>query len=190
MRITGGTLRGRIVQTGGFSGIRPTTDRARETMFNILQNHTDLEGAHVLDLCAGTGALGFEAMSRGAASVVFVEKSRSNAELLRKSAQLLGVNDATTILCADCVKAIKTLEGAPHLAPRTLIFCDPPYSAKLINPVFSALQGSSILAPKAIFVAEHDIREVVVPPSGWERFSGRTFGETLVDFFVHIPNHE
>jgi 16S rRNA (guanine966-N2)-methyltransferase len=193
MRIIGGLFRGRILNTSGFAGIRPTTDRARETIFNILLNHCDFEGLHILDLCADTGALGFEAMSRGASSVVFVEKHRGNAELLRKSAQMLGVNDQTTILCADCVKAISILEktslenissqAASLLTPRDVIFCDPPYAAKLINPVFTALNASSILAPQAIFIAEHDTREMVLLPQGWEKFAERVLGETMVEFF-------
>lgn len=187
MRITGGILRGRALNTNGFVGIRPTTDRARETIFNILDNHCDFERLHVLDLCAGSGALGFEAMSRGAASGVFVEKHRGNAELIRKSAQMLDVNDQTTILCADCMKAITTLQNAmqssPHLAQRDVIFCDPPYAAKLINPVFAALNTSSILAPHALFIAEHDIRETVFIPQGWEKITERLFGETIVEFF-------
>ena len=187
MRITGGTLRGRTLNTSGFVGIRPTTDRTRETIFNILTNHCECEGLHVLDLCAGTGALGFEAMSRGAASGVFVEKHRGNAELIRKSAQTLGVSDQTTILCADCVNAITTLQNArqtfPNLVPHNIVFCDPPYTAKLINPVFSALNASPILAPEAFFIAEHDIRETVLMPQDWIKITERLFGETVVDFF-------
>ncbi len=188
MRITGGTFGGRNLPSSGFAGIRPTTDRARETIFNILQNHISLEGAQVLDLCAGTGALGFEAMSRGASSVVLVEKHRGNAELLRKSAQMLGVDAETRIVCADCVKAISLLEQPEtqekyHLQARNLIFCDPPYAAKLINPVFQALAGSPFVHAEAVFVAEHDTREVVIIPRLWEKFAERHFGETQVEFF-------
>jgi 16S rRNA (guanine(966)-N(2))-methyltransferase RsmD len=193
MRITGGTLGGRTLNTSGFVGIRPTTDRAREMMFNILANHCDFEGLHVLDLCAGTGALGFETISRGASSGVFVEKHRGNAERIRTSAQMLGVSDQTTILCADCVKAITILnnstnQAASQLAPSNIVFCDPPYAAKLINPVVAALQSSSILAPNAIFVAEHDTREAVLPPHGWEKFAERVLGETMVEFFRTSSN--
>jgi 16S rRNA (guanine966-N2)-methyltransferase len=183
MRITGGTLRGRTLNTSGFVGIRPTTDRVRETIFNILQNHCDCEGLHVLDLCAGTGALGFETMSRGAASGVFVEIHRGNAERIRKSAQMLEVSDQTTILCADCIQAIPILQGASHLAPRDIVFCDPPYSAKRINAVFAALCAASILAPEAIFIAEHDTREIVIVPPAWTKCTQRVFGETVIEFF-------
>lgn len=188
MRITGGSLRGRTIPSGGFTDIRPTTDRARETIFNIIQNLMALEGASILDACAGTGALGFEAMSRGASSAIFVEKHRRNAELLRQTAQLLDVDRKTRILCADCLKAVSVLEGLkPNIEqtipPINLIFCDPPYAAKLINPFFTTLQNSPILASDALFIAEHDTREVVLVPQGWAKCSERFFGETVVEFF-------
>ena len=189
MRIIGGTLRGRTLTTSGFNGIRPTTDRVRETIFNILNNYCDFEGAQVLDLCAGSGALAFEAVSRGAARAVLVEKHRGNAQLLRTSAQTLGVGDSITILCADCVKAIGILSTSGHpstsdaFAPFSLIFCDPPYAARLINPVIQALANSTLPAPEALFIAEHDIRETVILPTGWTKATERVFGETVVDFF-------
>jgi 16S rRNA (guanine966-N2)-methyltransferase len=188
MRITGGSFRGRTLNTSGFQGIRPTTDRARETIFNIVSNHCNLEGITVLDVCAGTGALGFESISRGAVSAVFVEKSRKNCTLIGEAAQALGVSDAVRIRCDDAVHAVQHLhdddnDNDEKYTQFDLVFCDPPYAAKLINAVFSALAVSQIFAEECIFVAEHDVREVVLLPQGWTKLTMRSFGETAVDFF-------
>jgi 16S rRNA (guanine966-N2)-methyltransferase len=194
MRITGGHFRGRTLTTSGFHGIRPTTDRARETMFNILANHCEMDSANVLDLCAGTGALAFESLSRGASSAVLVEKSRKNCALLLETAQTLGVKKEARIVCDDAVR----IAAKKHESPFHLVFCDPPYAAKLINPVFTALAASGVCAEECIFVAEHDVREVVLVPDGWMRLTVRSFGETVVEFFqrqtivqiVQIPSSE
>jgi 16S rRNA (guanine966-N2)-methyltransferase len=190
MRIIGGELRGRIIPTSGFQGTRPTTDRARETIFNILHNHCDFEGAselkdnlRVLDLCAGTGALGIEALSRGAAQAVFVEKHRPNARLLTDTLKHLHLADRSTVLAADVTAVLRSEVLAPH-APFHLVFCDPPYAAKMLNTVIAALAASAHCAKNAIFVAEHDVRERVLLPQGWSNLTERTFGETVVDIIV------
>lgn len=183
MRITGGDLRGRTIVTSGFQGIRPTTDRARETIFNILANHCDVEDASVLDLCAGSGALGIESLSRGAASGVFIEKSRSNARLLEQTLAQLGLQDAARVLALDVLKGIPLL--AAEKKTFSLIFCDPPYAAKLINPVFLTLIASNCMTEGGIFVAEHDTREIVLVPKGWQKLTDRSFGETVVEFFIN-----
>ncbi|MCU0427656.1 MAG: 16S rRNA (guanine(966)-N(2))-methyltransferase RsmD [Candidatus Kapabacteria bacterium] len=185
MRITGGTFRSRTLNTSGFQGIRPTTDRARETMFNILLNYGDFAEKRVLDLCAGTGALSFEALSRGAASAVLVEKSRSNCQLLAESAKTFGVQERMRVICTDAVKA------PSMLAPATfdIIFTDPPYSAKLVNALFQHLLPSGICAENCVFVAEHAVHEVVILQNGWEKLTERHFGETVVEFFrCHSPS--
>ena len=184
MRITGGRLRSRTLNTSGFQGIRPTTDRARETIFNILLNHCDLDGVSVLDLCAGSGALGIEAISRGAARAVLVEKSRKNCTHLAESLKTLTIQDAVRVVCDDAVRSIAALQGQNAEGQNfNLIFCDPPYAAKLINPVFAALASSEICSKDCIFIAEHDVRETVLLPTGWQKLTERHFGETIVEFF-------
>lgn len=184
MRITGGTLRSRTLNTSGFQGIRPTTDRARETIFNILLNYRDIEGMHVLDLCAGTGALSFEALSRGAASAVLIEKNRRNCLLLAEIAKSLNIQENMRLICADALKA------APMLAPLQFdcIFTDPPYAAKLVNPLFQTIAASNLSREGTIFVAEHAASEVVLLQKGWEKLTARKFGETIVDFFCCISS--
>lgn len=181
MRFTGGIFRGRTIPSAGFTGIRPTTDRVRETVFNILDNETEWENINVLDLCAGTGALGFEALSRGATSVTFVEMHRSNARLLEQSARTLQINHHTRVCCMDALRVFSVLEKEP--ARFSLVFCDPPYQKKLLNSIFARLQSISILTPGAIIVAEHDRHEYPIKPEQWEHIHNRHFGDTIVDFF-------
>lgn len=179
MRIIGGTLRGRSLSAQPFANVRPTTDRVRETVFNIVQNYVDIEGIAVLDICAGSGALGFEALSRGAARCVAIEKHRKTAAALAATARTFGVDGSIDIVQNDALKALRAFTGEQF----ALIFCDPPYALTLLNAVFSALDANNLAAPGALFVAEHDRRETVLPLPGWNRVADRLFGETRVDFF-------
>jgi 16S rRNA (guanine966-N2)-methyltransferase len=183
MRVISGDLRGRTIPTSGFQGTRPTTDRARETIFNILHNYCDFRGTPaltVLDLCAGTGALGIEALSRGASHTVFVEKHRSNARLLHDTLKHLHLADRSTVLAADATAVLRSDALSLH-APFHLVFCDPPYAAKMLNSVVAALAATTHLANGAIIVAEHDIRERVLMPPGWSILAERMFGETVIE---------
>jgi 16S rRNA (guanine966-N2)-methyltransferase len=192
MRIIAGQLRGRTLPSKGFEGIRPTTDRARETLFNVLENITSFDTARVLDICAGTGALGIEALSRGAASAVFIEKNRSNARALSATLRLFHLHHATQVLTADALdalQALSTLANEQHeqtklRPPFSLIFCDPPYGLKLCTTIFQQLHTLSLADKEAIFVAEHDARELVRPPEGWLCAQRKLFGETVIEIFV------
>lgn len=179
MRIIAGSLRGRSFSARALANVRPTTDRARETIFNIVQNHVTYDGARVLDLCAGSGALGFEALSRGADRCVFVEKHRKTADALAATAQEFGVQERTEIVRQDVLKALPALEGRTF----DLVFCDPPYALRLLNSVFALLVRHRLAAPGALFVAEHDPGETVLTAEGWEKRTERSFGGTNVDFF-------
>lgn len=179
MRIIAGSLRGRSFSARSLANVRPTTDRARETIFNIVQNYVEYGGARVLDLCAGSGALGLEAISRGAAHCIFVEKHRQTADALAATVQDFGVADQTAIIRQDMIKALPALQGQEF----DLLFCDPPYALRTLNPVFSLIQRHQLAAPGALFVAEHDPGETVLTVIGWEKRTERTFGGTKVDFF-------
>jgi 16S rRNA (guanine(966)-N(2))-methyltransferase RsmD len=184
MRVISGSLRSRIIPTSGFQGTRPTTDRVRETIFNILANDCDVEGSLVLDLCAGTGALGIEALSRGASRAVFVEKGRINARLLERTLRQFQLEAQSRVLAMDALQALSILDS--EQGSFALIFCDPPYIAKLINSVFSAIIQHKLADHKGVFVAEHDVHETVLVPDDWRKLTDRTFGETVVEFFQKI----
>lgn len=184
MRIISGKLKGRTITNSAPSGVRPTTDRARETIFNILGNMMDFEGIKVLDLCAGTGALGIEALSRGAAYCTFVELSRKTSVEITRTLQNLGVETSCyTVITSDSRQFAKRFSVETDVQ-YDLIFTDPPYKEKIVNPLFSIIVENKILTQGGVFVAEHDIREKVIIPEQYEKSSSRLFGETEVDFFV------
>ena len=175
MRIVGGRWRGRRLASVGkgdaAAHLRPTTDRVRESVFNLLQNggHADaLEGARVLDVFAGTGALGLEALSRGAASATFVERGRASLAILRENVALLQAD--ARILARD---ARRPGPGTPH----DLVFLDPPYGQGLGEAAMEALRAAGWIAPDALVVWEE-----AVPPrlDGFVQVDQRRYGDTLV----------
>jgi 16S rRNA (guanine966-N2)-methyltransferase len=166
VRIIAGQLRGSKLPVADRPGLRPTSDRVRETLFNWLQ--TMLPGARVLDLFAGTGALGFEAASRGAAEVVLVERDPALADSLRAQAQRLKV-DALRVHTAD---ALAWLRNEPA-RPFDLVFLDPPFDAGLGTPAAAAL--APWLAPSAWIYVESAVAAMPELPADWQPHrSGKT----------------
>lgn len=143
LRITAGAFKGRVLRTPAISkpGVRPTQSRLRAALFNSLQGY--VENSQVLDLFAGSGALGFEALSRGASHVVFVESARSVVQLIEKNAQDLKVQSRVTIMGADFLAATKKLE---LLGPFDLAFADPPYSGGFEMQVLERLCWERLLS--------------------------------------------
>ncbi len=179
MRIIGGALGRRRLNTAGLKDARPSSDRTRESLFAILENLGCIDGAAVLDLFAGSGALGIEALSRGAARATFVERRRGNADILRRNLAELDLSDVTDVLTMDVLRALRRLE------PGTvdLVFCDPPYALGLTNQVMSALAQARTLRPNGLFVAEHGRNEIATGGAGWALEDRRSFGETHVDIY-------
>jgi len=162
LRIIGGTAKGRRLQTppkspAGPSGgllIRPTADRAREALFSIIGN--EVEGAAVLDLFAGTGALGLEALSRGAQSAVFVDKSVQSTDLIKKNIELCGFSDKSFIIKRDLAKSLSSLERLLPGKEFSMIFIDPPYRKALCLKILEELSSGNILVSSGLVVAEDD----------------------------------
>ncbi|MEM9012714.1 MAG: 16S rRNA (guanine(966)-N(2))-methyltransferase RsmD [Pseudomonadota bacterium] len=176
MRIVGGRFRGRPIAAPapGDRRIRPTTDRVRESLFNLIAHRAeapDLETARVLDLFAGTGALGFEALSRGAAHVTFVERARPALRLIRETAAALDVAERVTILAADATRA-----PVPPGAVYDLIFLDPPYGRDLGAAALTAVATS--FAPGALVVWEEMAEMPAV--ADLQRIDCRRYGDTVV----------
>jgi len=139
--------------------LRPTADRLRETLFNVLSagNPTVFEGKVWLDLCAGTGAVGIEALSRGAAMVYFVESSSAAASLIQRNLDSLGVDAGFEVVKEDVIRALRRLEAKSVTA--NFIFLDPPYlMEKVYMQVLQLLSQSPLLASDAVLIAEHDKR--------------------------------
>lgn len=180
VRIIAGSLRGRQVNFPDHDGLRPTGDRLRESLFSWL--HESLPGAHCLDLFAGSGVLGFEAISRGAASVVLAEKSTTVCRALRANAQLLGI-DNIEIECADSTR-MSALQNLRRGAPFDIVFIDPPFSAGLHQITVDALQQAQVLADQAIVSVESGKRNPSVQvPQRWNLQREKVAGEVRLQLF-------
>lgn len=157
LRIIGGEWRGRRFPVPHAVGLRPTADRNRETLFNWLQGA--VEGRRILDLFAGTGALGLEALSRGAASAVFVEKSRPVAKSLQALVQRLEAGSRAEIVMADARRYLQTVPR-----PFDVVFLDPPFGTGLLPEVVAPLQRGGWLAPGASVYVESGLEEDLRSP--------------------------
>lgn len=178
MRIIAGKFKGRTLATPSSQAVRPTSDRLRESIFNILTHaHDDvIEGARVLDLFAGTGALGIEALSRGAAHALFVDDSTEGRGLLRENVERLGLGGVTKVFRRD---ATKLGPCHPH-APFSLVFCDPPYRKGLGEQALTAARAGGWLLPDALIVFEEAADAAVTLPEGFEEVDRRAYGDTQI----------
>jgi 16S rRNA (guanine966-N2)-methyltransferase len=176
MRIVGGRLRGRSLAAPKSQAIRPTADRLREALFNILIHAYDdpVSDARVLDLFAGTGALGFEALSRGAAFALFVDDGAEARALLRENVAALGLGGVTRIFRRDAVK----LGMAHPVEPFSLAFLDPPYGKDLARRALDAARGGGWLMPDALAVVEETAQADFTAPEGFDELERRSYDDT------------
>jgi 16S rRNA (guanine966-N2)-methyltransferase len=180
MRVVGGRLRGRNLAAPTTQAVRPTADRLRETLFNILAHAygNPVEGARVLDLFAGTGALGIEASSRGAAFVLFVDDGAEARALLRNNVEALSLGGVTRIFRRDATKL-----GPVHpLEPFSLAFLDPPYGKGLAELSLASARDGGWLVPGALVVVEEDVEANFAAPEGYEELERRDYGESELVF--------
>jgi 16S rRNA (guanine966-N2)-methyltransferase len=179
MRIVGGRHRGRALEAPKSQAIRPTADRLRESLFNILTHayENPVEGARVLDLFAGTGALGLEALSRGAAFVLFVDDGAEARALLRGNVDALGAGGASKVYRRDATRL-----GPVELAPFSLAFLDPPYGKGLAEQALSSARDGGWLVPAALIVVEEAVAAKFAAPVGFEELERRGYGETELVF--------
>jgi 16S rRNA (guanine966-N2)-methyltransferase len=176
MRVVGGKLRSRPIAGPKSQGVRPTSDRSREALFNILV-HTygdPVSGARVLDLFAGTGALGIEAISRGAAYVLFVDEGVEARSLLRANVETLGLGGVTRIFRRDATK----LGPAHPVEPFDLVFLDPPYGKGLAEKALASAREGGWLKPQALIVVEEAADAGFKAPDGFEELERRPYDDT------------
>ncbi len=180
LRIISGRYRGRRLKGPVSAGVRPTSDSLRETLFNILRSR--VEGARVLDGYAGTGAIGLEALSRGATAVTFVERDRRALEVLRENVAACSAADACVIIRDDFVGV-----GARHgVGPYDLVIVDPPSDTGPYEP--SLLDATARLAPAGVLVVEHSRRRAVpADAAGVPRQRVVTAGDSALAFFAAAP---
>lgn len=156
MRVIAGAYKGRTLKTPTWEGVRPTSDRLRETLFNVLAPR--VRGARVLDVYAGTGAVGIEALSRGAAHVTFIESDRRAQALIADNLARCGITDGCAIIRATAARAFETLRRGPSFVPFDIILLDPPYD----RAATEALAGvEALLAAGGLVVFEHARRTPV-----------------------------
>jgi len=181
MRIVGGRLKGRVLSAPPSRAIRPTSERLRESIFDILEHRFpgQIEGARVVDLFAGTGALAIEALSRGARFALFVDNGAEARALLRANVEALALGGVTRIWRADATK----LGASPGGGPFALAFVDPPYGQGLAGPALASLVGGGWLEPNALCVVEEAAKVEVVAPDGLALIDERTYGDTKIIIF-------
>ena len=148
MRVIAGKYKGRKLESPDNYDIRPTTDKAKEALFSILYN--DIPGARVLDLFAGSGGLGIEALSRGAAECIFADHSRKSVSLVRRNLEACHVEEPARVLAGDYRKILAGLEGSFDI-----ILMDPPYDAGLLEEAFRLIQDHGLLSEGGVIVCEH-----------------------------------
>jgi 16S rRNA (guanine966-N2)-methyltransferase len=179
VRIVGGTLGGRVLRAPSGAATRPTSEKVREALFQILG---DVAGARVLDLFAGSGALGIEAWSRGAAQVTFVDSGKAALAAIRANLAELGIVERVAIVAAEATAFAKR-----PAEPWNLVFVDPPYASDLATRTVLALPAAS-LAEHAVIVIEHDRRNA--PPEtlgALRRTDLRRYGDTHISFYA-VPS--
>ncbi len=181
MRVISGKLKGKRLFTPKGLELRPTSDRVKEAIFNILQN--SIENRVVLDLFAGTGALGIEALSRGAKSAVFLEASSRSLAVLRKNIEACKLEAQAEVLALEVPRGIQALSRRGDSFH--LVFLDPPYARGLARIALEALSEGEILAPGARIIAEHSPAEDLDSISHLEQVDRRKYGSTLVSFFIN-----
>lgn len=180
MRIVGGRLRSRPLAGPKSDAVRPTSDRLREALFNILEHGygDPITGARVLDLFAGTGALGIEALSRGASYALFVDEGVEARALLRQNIESFGLGGVTRIFRRDATK----LGPAHPMEPFDLVFADPPYGKGLADKALTSARKGAWLKQQALIVVEEAADANFVAPAGFEELERRKYDDTEIVF--------
>jgi len=184
MRIVGGRHGGRRLKPIA-PGVRPTADRVREALFAMLESgrlsdgRSPIAGAVALDAFAGSGALGLEALSRGATRAIFLDSDRQSLTLARENATLLGETARCRFVARDATRPGPASEVA------TLAFLDPPYGQDLLAPALVALAAKGWFAPDALVIAEVGVRDPFAPPGGFDRLEARTYGAARLEILRH-----
>ena len=176
MRVVGGRLRGRNIASPASRDIRPTQDRLRESLFNILTHAygDPCDGARVLDLFAGTGALGIEAISRGAAFALFIDNGAEARALLRNNVEALGLGGTTKVYRRDATD----LGPAHPMQPFALAFLDPPYGRGLAEKSLASLRDGGWLTHNALVVVEESKAAAMAAPKGFAELERRAYDDT------------
>ncbi|MBT3559404.1 MAG: 16S rRNA (guanine(966)-N(2))-methyltransferase RsmD [Rhodospirillales bacterium] len=187
MRIVGGNLKGRTIKAPAGADVRPTSDRARESLFNVLlngRNAIDLNGARVLDVFAGTGALGLEALSRGAAHAVFVDNNRPSIACIKGNAETFNVTGDISIISGDA----RTVGKPPPVlgAGADVVFLDPPYKQDLVIPSLERLVDQGWVSADCMVIAETEADYELPRVAGFDDVDSRKYGAARITFLRRV----
>ena len=178
MRIISGEHKGRRLACGKKGKVRPTSDRVKESIFNILRE--EVRGKRILDLFAGAGSLGIEALSRGAEWVTFVDASSASTNILKKNLENLSLKSKSTILQMDGLKALNKLNQNFQM-----IFADPPYLKGFVQRIIDSIVRSMVLEKNGILILEHHKKEAFsFPEKRLVALKQKKFGDTVISFFL------
>ena len=187
MRVVAGSQKGRRLKQPTGQGLRPTSARVKEALFSIIAER--LPNAHVLDLYAGTGALGLEALSRGARNVVFVENQPTSIHILRENIALCGLMDKSTIIAQDVTAYLSTDFSWQNSSPFDVVFADPPYEVSDLELLLTKLDACDQLASHGLVVMEH-FKKTSLPATAGRLHQTRQarYGDTMLTFYqLHSP---
>ena len=179
MRLTGGEGKGRKLADPP-NGVRPTSGRAKELLFQLIRDR--IYDAHVLDVFAGTGALGIESLARGASKAVFIEKDRKVVKIISDNLRKCRFEDRSTIISGDALKKLK--QGGKLSAPFDLIFIDPPYAQEVFTQLLETIAEENILAENGLLIFEASSRLDLEIPKEWQLDDERKLGDTKLLFLL------
>lgn len=183
MRVISGSARGIRLQAPAGLKTRPTSDRVKEALFNIIQCRMELEGCRVLDICAGSGALGIESLSRGAASCCFVDSDRAAISIIRSNLAATRLTDRSGVFEMQADRAL--LAASRRGEVFDLILFDPPYASEFYTLIAEKVCSLSLLSGNGLFVAEISARKTLPDRMGQlVKSDSRTYGDTALDFYV------
>lgn len=180
MRVISGSAKGRALKAVPGMSTRPTTDKVKEAIFSMIGPYFD--GGQVLDLFAGTGGLGIEALSRGMSRAVFIDVEKKSVDTVLHNVQAAGLKEQAEIFRNDAVRALKAL--AKRERQFELVFLDPPYKMKAIAELIAAMEDQGLLASQAVIVVEHDAEDVLAEMiGGMEQQRRAEYGDTAVTIY-------
>ncbi len=179
VRVISGSARGLKLNTPGDDRVRPTTDRVKESMFNIVQDW--VYDSQVLDLFAGSGALGIEALSRGASQAVFCDNSLDSIKIIKSNIEKARVVDRSQIVSGDFKRCLRDMEAKNQSFD--MIFVDPPYYKGLFEEVLDTIRACKILKKDGIVIVEHDAKRPIGQVEGLEVYKEKKYGITMLTFY-------
>lgn len=186
VRVISGSARGLKLNTPGDDRVRPTTDRVKESMFNIVQDW--VYDSQVLDLFAGSGALGIEALSRGASQAVFCDNSLDSIKIIKSNIEKARVADRSQIVSGDFKRCLRDMEAKNKSFD--MIFVDPPYYKGLFEEVLDTIRSCKILKKDGIVIVEHDAKRPIGQVEGLEVYKEKKYGITMLTFYCSEDDDE